>query len=81
MERKTKMNIGIYATDKTQLISTIDDFIEKFPKEANSTQGAITYYSFIQLECGCTFTAKTKDDILGESIKCEHGNYFIKYDN
>jgi len=33
----------------------------------------------ITLDCGCKITYKGKDEFPGRSIRCKHGNYFIRY--
>lgn len=74
-------NEGLYAPTPEALKEWFDSIkiegisLDKYIKD-NPT--ANIHYLEIRLKCGCIKRFKYKDDISLKSIKCKHGNYFIK---
>lgn len=50
---------------------SLDEYIKDNPNDD------ICFFE-IRLKCGCIKTFKYKEDIPLKSLKCKHGNYFIR---
>ncbi len=72
MANKTEQ-YGIHAKNRENLISYINERLDMPPEDYD-------HYAYVKLDCECEKTYPTPDDIPSTSDKCEHNNYFIKYD-
>jgi hypothetical protein len=72
-DTSVKPFIAIVSTDRQSIIEYMDEIINL--QLGNRNELGLN----LILPCGCQRTFKLHNEIPFDDLKCEHGNYFIKY--